>query len=227
VAINELDNSATGAGMTAWAASFYDGTLHGSAPPQDIGEARAGGMDGVSDAQLMQRFGNGDAEAFRSLYLRHRDRLYRYALRLAASPAEADEIFQEVWLAVVHGRVRYRPTASFVTYLFSIAHRRMIDSLRRRGRRWEDSVADENLERIADEVSQQPLEIALRVEHRDAMNAAVSRLPLMQREAFLMQAESGMTLEEIAEATQTGRETVKSRLRYAYARLRRDLEEAR
>lgn len=175
----------------------------------------------------MQRFGNGDADAFRVLYQRHRDKLYRYALRLAASSAEADEIFQDVWLAVIHGRVRYRPTAKFVTYLFAIAHRRMVDTLRRQGRWREEAAAAEEIDRIADAAFRQPQEMALRAEHRDALNVAIARLPLVQREAFLMQAESGMSLEEIAEATQTGRETVKSRLRYAYIRLRRELEASR
>ena len=204
-----------------------DWALASSGPRSAAGDGYDATAAAFTDAQLMQRFGNGDAGAFRSLYLRYRDRLYRYALRLASSPAEADEIFQDVWLAVIHGRARYRPTAKFVTYLFTIAHRRMADTLRRRGRWRDETEAAEDVEQIADEISRQPQELALLAEDRDLLNAAVGRLPLAQREAFLMQAEGGMTLEEIAEAVQAGRETVKSRLRYAYARLRRDLEEAR
>src|SRR5439155_18856739 len=89
---------------------------------------------GLSDVQLMQRYRNGDTEAFQRLYVRHRDRLYRYVLRLAGNPAEADEIFQEVWLAVVRHNAVYRPTAKFVTYLFAIAHRRTVDLMRRQAR---------------------------------------------------------------------------------------------
>jgi RNA polymerase sigma-70 factor (ECF subfamily) len=211
--------------MAAWAVSSADGILGSFVSPPET--ERSAGAAELSDAQLMQRFGNGDAEAFRFLYLRYRDRLYRYTLRLAASPAEADEIFQDVWLAVIHGHARYKPTAAFVTYLFTIAHRRMINVLHRQGRRLDEAMPADELDRIADEASRQPHEIMLQAQNRDALNAAIARLPLLQREAFLLQAEGGMSLDEIGEATTSGRETVKSRLRYAYARLRRELGEGR
>ena len=58
----------------------------------------------------------------------------------------------------------------------------------------------------------------------DALTAAVASLPLLQREAFLLRAEGGLGLEDIALATGTNRETAKSRLRYAIRRLRETLE---
>jgi len=178
----------------------------------------------ASDAELMQHYRSGDAEAFQRLYLRHRERLYRYVLRLARNAAEADEIFQDVWLAVVRNASGYRASAKFVTYLLAIAHRRMIDLMRRQARTGDGTQAGiEEAELVADESFRQPQEVALLAESHSAMNAAVAKLPIVQREAFLMQAIGEMTLDEIAEATSTARETVKSRLRYAYARLRREL----
>ena len=53
----------------------------------------------------------------------------------------------------------------------------------------------------------------------------VEALPPAQREAFLLQAEGGLSLEAIAEATGTGRETVKSRLRYAFDKLRAGMKD--
>ena len=58
------------------------------------------------------------------------------------------------------------------------------------------------------------------------LTTLLTALPLPQREAFLLREESGMSLEEIAETTQVSRETAKSRVRYAIARLRRDLRSA-
>src|SRR4051812_21657362 len=87
----------------------------------------------ADDAALMLRYAGGDAGAFEQLYRRHRGGLYRYILRLA--PGDADEIFQEVWMAVIQGRARYTPTARFATYLFSIAHRRIADRFRQAARR--------------------------------------------------------------------------------------------
>jgi RNA polymerase sigma-70 factor (ECF subfamily) len=54
---------------------------------------------------------------------------------------------------------------------------------------------------------------------------AVEALPAVQREAFLLQAEGGLSLEEIAAVTQAGNETVKSRLRYAMSKLRAAMED--
>jgi len=60
---------------------------------------------------------------------------------------------------------------------------------------------------------------------RAAIAAALADLPAAQRETFLLHEEAGLTLEQIATVVGTGRETIKSRLRYALNRLRRDLRE--
>ena len=171
----------------------------------------------------MIRFGNGESDAFEVVYRRHRARLHRFIKRM--SPGEADEIFQDVWLAVIAGRERYVPSARFITYLFTIAHRRAADRWRHKARTEDVTVTfvDEDFESIdADQTD--PLGVALNAELGRALEAAITKLPAAQREAFLMQAEGGLSLEEIAQASAAGRETVKSRLRYAYKRLRRALE---
>src|ERR1700761_7830671 len=83
------------------------------------------------DAALMARFATGDASAFEQLYRRHRAPLYRYIVRMSPPRADADEVFQEVWMAVVRSCGRYQPSARFVTFLFAIAHRRVADQARR------------------------------------------------------------------------------------------------
>lgn len=171
----------------------------------------------------MLDYRGGSAEAFRKLYRRHCDRLHRLVLRMAGSAADADEIFQEVWTAVIRGRERYEASARFSTYLYAIAHRRAVDRLRSQWRTSENAepgAADELIEPAASG----PSEIAWRAGAGEALQAAIATLPLAQREAFLLQAEGGLSLDEIAEATATNRETVKSRLRYANRRLREALE---
>ncbi|MDE1987180.1 MAG: sigma-70 family RNA polymerase sigma factor [Alphaproteobacteria bacterium] len=170
----------------------------------------------------MSRFRDGDADAFEVLYRRHRAGLHRFARRLA--PNDADEIFQDVWLAVIKGKRRYVPTARFVTYLFTIAHHRAVERLRKRGHMpiLETSDGDEGF--VAQDENLDPLGSAVNAELGRALGEAIDLLPLAQREAFLMQAEGGLSLEEIAEASGTSRETVKSRLRYASRKLRRALE---
>jgi len=86
-----------------------------------------------SDEDLMLRYAGGDADAFQALYENHRGGLYRYFLR-QSNPSEAEELFQDVWARVISSRKRYRPTAAFSTWLYTLAHNRLVDHWRREGR---------------------------------------------------------------------------------------------
>jgi RNA polymerase sigma-70 factor, ECF subfamily len=173
-----------------------------------------------SDEELIQSWQAGDPAAFSALYSRFADRLFRFVARMASSRAEAEEICQEAWLAVIDGRTRYQPSARFVTYLFSIARRRSIDRLRRNGRHRELGSESCDVELTQDEETLQPERVADNAHNAGVLIAAISELPALQREAFLMQVEGDMSLDEIALATDSAREAVKSRLRYAMRRLR-------
>src|SRR5271169_3582348 len=83
-----------------------------------------------SDQALMGRYARGDAAAFDALYRRHEMRVWRYLVRHVGNRSTADELMQEVWFAVARDAPRYRPSARFTTWLFTIAHNRMIDSMR-------------------------------------------------------------------------------------------------
>jgi len=192
--------------------------------------ARGGPMRDLSpltDEALMFRWRDGDLDAFRALYGRHRARLHRYILRMTGALAEAEEVFQEVWMGVVRSRESWSPTAAFRTWLFAIANRRLADRSRKRARRFHEVFArpvdDESIV-LPPSSDPDPAEATHAAELGRALLAALGALPAEQRQAFLLQAEGGLSLEEIAEATGVGRETVKSRLRYANQRLRRELE---
>ena len=169
----------------------------------------------------MSRFKNGDAAAFETLYAQHRGPLYRYFLRQAARGA-VDDLFQDVWFRVIKGRDRYRPEAPFSAYLFRIAHNVLVDHYRHLGRAPEFTSA-ETLE--LPNPSADPEREFTQAELRAALSTALSDLPAAQREAFLLNRETGLTLEQIADVVGTGRETVKSRLRYALSRLRNALQD--
>lgn len=174
---------------------------------------------------LMQHYRSGNEDAFRQLYRQYRAPLLRFIRRVCPDPAEVEEIAQDTWMAVVKGRERYLPDARFVTYLFSIARRRNIDRWRRRGR------LPEHLDLQAAELDTHPAPPVYEPERQAnnavlqaALNAAIAALPFLQREAFLLRAEGGLGIEEIAAVTGTNRETAKSRLRFAVGRLRQTLE---
>jgi RNA polymerase sigma-70 factor, ECF subfamily len=184
-------------------------------------------VDADIDRQLMERYCAGDRAAFEILYNRYRGPLRRFVARLCRDQDEGDEVFQEVWMAVIHARRSYRHTAKFKTWLFSIAHRRLQDRWRRRGRQATGLQEESDLpaiEQIADE-SVPSEDWMHNVELQRALAAAIGRLPPAQRAVFLMKAEGNLSLEEIATAMGTGFETAKSRMRYAVARLRVELED--
>jgi RNA polymerase sigma-70 factor, ECF subfamily len=179
-----------------------------------------------SEHKLMERYRAGDATAFNELYRRFRAPLRRFVAKLSCGQGEADEIIQEVWLAVIRGARSYRPTAKFSTYLFSIAHRRLQNHWRSRGRHARAFAAADSApdaDDVADEGAAVPEDWAARAELRGALMAALDRLPPPQRAVFLLKAEADLTLEEIAAATGASVETTKSRMRYALARLRAHL----
>ncbi len=177
------------------------------------------------DASLMLAYAAGDAGAFDVLYERHRTGLYRFIRRQAGTDGPVDEIFQDVWMRVIDGRNRYEPRARFVTWLYTIAHNRVIDHFRASGRAQLTPLEDDAGEplELPDEHARRPDDETLRKELAVRILRALDTLPLEQREAFVLQQEAGLSVEEIAEVTGVTRETAKSRLRYALAKLRREL----
>jgi RNA polymerase sigma factor (sigma-70 family) len=179
----------------------------------------------------MLRFGRGDGAAFEALYRRHEGRVFRYLLRNVRNEASANDLMQEVWFAVARGADRYQPTAKFTTWLFTIAHHRMVDAIRaNRPTATLDMNAESTDEATrehfpAADARAEPINVLQAHDQASALLHAVDQLPPEQRAAFLMQAEAELSVEEIAAATGTSFETAKSRLRYARAKLRQLLWE--
>lgn len=179
------------------------------------------------DEDLMLAYAAGDAAAFEALYARHKGGVYRYLVRHCGNAGTADELFQDVWMNVIRVRASYAPTAKFTTWLYRIAHNRLIDHWRATGRVELVSAGvdddDDPLDAIPGPRNDQPdvragaREIGVRIKQ------ALAALPAAQREAFLLHQEGGLELSEIAELTGAGIETVKSRIRYAQAKLRVEL----
>jgi RNA polymerase sigma factor (sigma-70 family) len=179
----------------------------------------------VSDESLMLAYAAGDVAAFERLYQRHRSKLYRFLARqLHGNGALADEFFQDVWQRVITARESWKPEAAFSTWLYRIAHNRLADhwrALQHRPPAPHD--ADERTERVPDEDT--PERQLSEFEERRRLQMALDELPDEQREVILLRLEQELSLEEIGEMTGVGRETVKSRLRYAMDKLRQRLNQ--
>jgi RNA polymerase sigma-70 factor (ECF subfamily) len=191
----------------------------------------------IADETLMLAFAKGDAQAFESLYDRHAMRVWRYLFRGVQNAASADELAQDVWLRVAQSNdyapragAAGRPVARFTTWLLTLARNRLIDHLRatRPTVSLDEPLGDG---RTLLDTLEAPSDAASPVRHIESRQqaaqllAALDALPPPQRDAFLLQAEGGMSVAEIAAATGVTLETAKSRLRYARAALRRALED--
>jgi RNA polymerase sigma-70 factor (ECF subfamily) len=184
-----------------------------------------------SDEALMLAYAAGDAAAFDRLYARHKGGVYRYLLRHCGRAAAADELFQDIWMNLIRVRETYTPTAKFTTWLYRIAHNRLVDHWRGSGQLTlaselaaaGDDDPPDPFERVAGSRADEP-EIRVAGKELGArIDAALATLPPAQRDAFLLHQEGGLDLAAIAELTGEGVETVKSRIRYALAKLRAQL----
>lgn len=187
-----------------------------------------------TDDDLMAAYAAGDAAAFEALYRRHHAGLYRFIRRLLGPSLapQTDEVFQDTWLRVVHARARWSPQgASFRTWLFTLAHHRVIDLWRKSGREvsldadddggpWEpDGAAWQHWPAPA---SAEPAseELAFWRRAGERLLQCLDELPLPQRSTFLLHHDDGLPLSEVASALDVGFETAKTRLRYAMSKLR-------
>ena len=178
----------------------------------------------------MLAYARGEAAAFDTLYARHKGGVYRYLLRHCGNAGVADELFQDVWMNAIRVRATYVPTAKFSTWLYTLAHHRLVDHWRSSGQATLVSIDDEDdsgtqhaVDAIASARTDEPEARAQNRELAASLAAALATLPSAQRDAVLLLQEGGLSLAEIASLQAVGVETVKSRLRYAVSRLRMEL----
>ena len=187
-------------------------------------------LTAASDESLMQAYSAGDARAFEVLYTRHRGPFWRYLTRLIGSSAEGEELFQDAWQRVIVARESYVSAGAnaessgspFRAWLFRIGHNLAMDRLRHKNIAPESSM-DDNVLQFPAHSEAEPEQISMSAQSHERLMQSLAELPAEQREVVLLRAEGELSLEEIGALTGHGRETVKSRLRYALAKLKHSL----
>ena len=177
-----------------------------------------------SDEALMLAFARGNMNAFEQLYDRHETGVWRFVFRSVQNQAVADDLVQELWFAVARTAASYEPTAKFKTWLFTMARNRVIDHARTAKNHTSIDAENDDGESMFSDLAADsrlgPLRQVTSREQAKALLAAIEQLPPDQREAFLLQAEGDMSVDDIAAATGVSFETAKSRLRYARNKLK-------
>jgi RNA polymerase sigma factor (sigma-70 family) len=168
-----------------------------------------------SDFDLLETWREGDENAGRDLFGRYFESVYRFFRNKVDDAAE--DLTQQTFMGLVQGRDKFRGDASFRTYLFMIARKRLYSHLRQRERRSEPvefhtaSVADFGL-------ASPSRAVAVRQEQKLLLHA-LRRLPVEMQVALELFYWEELTVTEIAEVLETPVGTVKSRLQRARARL--------
>ncbi|MGI2180167.1 sigma-70 family RNA polymerase sigma factor [Shewanella frigidimarina] len=171
-----------------------------------------------SDEQLMLDYQAGDVRAFEALYLKHKGPLYRYFVRQLHDQQLAEDLYQDTWGKVINAAKQYQVTAKFTTWLYKIAHNLLIDHVR--AVKPLDKVTplgeDETMDSLQADDQASPESQVEQQQQADMMKGCIAKLPAVQKEAFLLNIEMGMTAAMISDIANVTLEATKSRIRYAY-----------
>lgn len=181
----------------------------------------------LSDEELMIAYAHESNEkAFAELYARYKQSLYRYCVRMLNDEGLGADVYQETWSKVIKAREKYQVKAKFKTYIFHVAHNLIIDTWRKRSSRGEklefvsiDNDSDDSFN-IELEANANVFDDIQSEEQLIQFKLALEQIPPEQRDALLLHYEQGLTLQQIADMEKVGRETIKSRLRYAVKKLK-------
>jgi RNA polymerase sigma-70 factor (ECF subfamily) len=174
------------------------------------------GLVGASaDEALIAAIAAGDRGAMRTLYNRHRVRVFRFAIRLVDDATSAEDVVSEAFFEVWRQADRFEGRSSVSTWIMSIARFKAL-SVRRR--RHETELDEKMAETVADQCST-PEQIVLETDRRAQLRACLSQLSPDHREIIDLVYYHDKTIEEVAAIVGVPKNTVKTRMFYARRRL--------
>jgi RNA polymerase sigma factor (sigma-70 family) len=192
-------------------------TYSSTRPENDVADDDFAHRRALEDEWIAVRCQLGERAAFDELFQRWHGPIWQYVRRLSDDDA-AHDIAQDIWLRVLRGIGRLRDPAKLRAWLFGIAHRTWIDTLRRKYAVGVADIDEADRHELPDPKVADELE-----EELSAVEQELSRLPPIEREALTLFYLRELSLHEIAQALDIPIGTVKSRLHRARRMLRREL----
>jgi len=171
----------------------------------------------LNEEHIVQKAINGDREAFTRLYDLHFDRIYRYIYVRVHSPAEAEDLTQDVFIKAYEAIKSYKwRDLPFTAWLFKIAHNRVIDHVRKTSKEKKASLDEAGAISSGDPVymTEQNFEVF-------QLKQALEKLPNAQREVATLRFISELSITEVATALGKSEGTVKALQFNAVASLRK------
>lgn len=198
--------------------------------PHPPAQAAADGAEESADAEsvrLMLRVKEGDVKAFEKLVELHQNAIIGTCARMLNNVDDAHDIAQMVFIRVWRSAPRYEPTAKFTTWLYTITRNLVFNETRRRSRRKEVSIEQENEDdpprHYADHSVPGADENLSNSEFHDALDQAIEALPEKQRLAVILRGRQDLPYEEICAILKMSLPAVKSLLFRARTELRKHL----
>ncbi len=171
-----------------------------------------------ADADRMMRVQQGDLQAFEGLVDQYKRPIFNLVYRMLRDRDEAEDITQKVFIQVYRASDRYRPTAKFSTWIFTIARNLTLNEIRRRSRKpWTDSL-DETMDGEGPAQRLDPPDHRARPANQElahqeflqCLEEAIDQLPENQRIAVLLCREGDISYEEMAKVMGCSLSAVKS-----------------
>ena len=183
------------------------------------------GLFSPSDEQAMWRLqSRGDAEAFAELVARWQEPIFRLCARMTGDAARAEDLAQEIFTKVFTRSKEFKPQAKFSTWLWRIALNHCYDELRRKKRRGESSLDDDEGFEEPASAAPGPDVLAASEEECELVRAGLLRLPELSRTVLVLRYCEGLKLREISEILELPESTIHSRLGVALGQITRILE---
>lgn len=171
-----------------------------------------------SDELLIQRYKDGNNEAFDLLYLRHFSRVHN-RVRYVVPESDVEDVTQEIFLAAMKSLSSFRGDAKLGTWLRTLTNHKVAEYYRKRTRKQEPQLAP-----LSDALGEMTGGTSQSMEDRIFLQRALQHLPENYREVLLLRFAEDMQFNEIAEYNGQNLEAVKSLFRRAVAALRNHLE---
>jgi len=198
-------------------------------PPTDSVFASRDSLQSHTDHELMAHAARGDERAFTILVERYHVAVVGTITKMLGNESEAHDLAQQVFLRVWRSAPRFRPTAKFTTWLFTITRNLVFNEVRRQSRArltpLEASGGDQSVPREwHDPKAPAPDGELAATEVQQAIDRAIAALPEQQRLALILRRYEDHSYEEIAEILQTSVSSVKSLLFRARSELKKQLQ---
>ena len=188
-------------------------------------------LSNLGDSELIVLYSNGNEQAFETLLMRHKDRIYRYILSKLKDSDLANDVFQDTFVKVVN-TIRlgnYNEEGKFLPWCMRIAHNLVIDHYRKQNKMRmisETSPFDStySIFQKIDSGEKNYIEKTTQEELENQMVSLIDHLPEVQKEIIKLRIFRDMSFKEIAELKDISINTALGRMRYALINMRKLIE---